>query len=137
MIRMNYYEVLGCSKDSTHEEIKRAYHQRLLQFHPDKNDTMDANKFHNIKEAWRILKCPQLRKQYDAICKQEELENEDCIVYAHLLLSDFEASASEDKLFYRCRCGDCYFVERKNFQEKNTVLQIKCDSCTLVIIVET
>ncbi|XP_067208526.1 dnaJ homolog subfamily B member 14-like [Linepithema humile] len=134
---MNYYEVLGCNKHSTHEEIKRAYHQRLLRFHPDKNDTANANEFHNVKEAWRILGCPQSRKQYDATCKQEELENEDSLIYARLSPSDLEAPAFEDTLFYRCRCGDRYLVERKDLQEKNTILEITCDSCTLVIIIET
>lgn len=134
---MNYYEVLGCSKDSTHEEIKRAYHRRLLQFHPDKNDTADANEFHDVREAWRILGRPQSRKRYDATCKQEELENENSLVYARLLPSDLEESVFEDTLFYRCKCGDRYFVERKDLQEKNTVLQITCDGCTLVITVET
>jgi len=132
---MNYYEVLGCSKDSTHQEVKRAYRQRLLQFHPDKSGT--ANEFCNVKEAWQVLGCPQSRKRYDATCKQEELENEGCLVYARLLPSDLEASALDDTLFYRCRCGDRYFVERKTLEERNAVLHVTCNGCTLVIIVET
>jgi hypothetical protein len=34
---VNYYEVLGLTKQASRAEIKRAYHQLALQHHPDKN----------------------------------------------------------------------------------------------------
>lgn len=138
-MRLNYYEVLGCREDSTQEEIKRAYHRRLLQLHPDKSGAADVQEFHDVKEAWRILGHPQSRKKYDAACKQEQLEKleEDSPVYARLSPDDFEESALEDTLFYRCRCGENYFVEREALREKNARLQVMCDGCTLIIIVET
>lgn len=136
-MRLNYYKVLGCNKDSTQEEIKHAYHRRLLQFHPDKNDTVDIQEFHDVKEAWRVLGHPQCRKKYDAACKQEQLEEEDSPVYARLTPHELEESALEDTLFYRCRCGENYFIERQALRKKNTVLQVMCDGCTLIIIVET
>lgn len=138
---MNYYEILGCSKDSTDEEIKRAYRRRLLQFHPDKSGATDSHEFHNVTEAWQVLGHPQSRRRYDAACKQEELEDreelEDSPVYARLSPSDFEESVFEDTLFYRCRCGDRYFVERDDLREKNALLHVMCDGCTLIIVVET
>ncbi|KAL0112840.1 hypothetical protein PUN28_012245 [Cardiocondyla obscurior] len=136
-MRLNYYKVLGCGENSTQEEIKRAYHRRLLQFHPDKNDTGDIQEFHDVKEAWRILGHPQSRKKYDAACKQEQLEEEDCPVFARLSPNDLEESALEGTLFYRCRCGENYFVERETLRQKNTVLQVMCDGCTFIIVVET
>lgn len=136
-MRLNYYKVLGCSEASTQEEIKRAYHRRLLQFHPDKNDAVDIQDFHDVKEAWRVLGHPQSRKKYEAACKQEQLEEEDSPVYARLSSNDLEESIFEDTLFYRCRCGEKYFVERETLREKNTMLQVMCDGCTLIIIVET
>lgn len=136
-MRSNYYEVLDCNENSTQEEIKRAYHRRLLQFHPDKNDSANIQEFHDVKEAWRILGHPQSRKKYDAICKQKQLEEEDNPVYARLSPNDLEESVLEDTLFYRCRCGENYSIEREVLQEKNTVLQVMCNGCTLIIIVET
>ncbi|XP_018405181.1 PREDICTED: dnaJ homolog subfamily C member 24-like [Cyphomyrmex costatus] len=136
-MRLNYYKVLGCSNNSTQEEIKHAYHRCLLQFHPDKNDTVDIQEFHDVKEAWRVLGHPQSRKEYDAACKQEQLEAENSPVYARLTPNDLEESALEDTLFYRCRCGENYLIERESLREKNTMLQVICDGCTLIIIVET
>ncbi|XP_029177241.1 diphthamide biosynthesis protein 4-like [Nylanderia fulva] len=133
---MNYYEVLGCNKDCTDEEIKRAYRRRLLQLHPDKSGATDSHEFQNVKEAWRILGYPESRRQYDATCKQEELEDTESPVFMRISQSDLEG-CDEDTLFYRCRCGDCYFVERDHLRKKNTLLQVMCDGCTLTIIVET
>lgn len=133
---MNYYEVLGCNKDSTDEEIKRAYRCRLLQFHPDKSGVTDSHEFHNVTEAWRILGYPASRRQYDATCKQEELEDTENPIYMRISPSDLE-ECNEDTLFYRCRCGDRYFIERDHLRRKNALLQVTCDGCTFSIIVET
>lgn len=136
-MRLNYYKVLGCSEDSSQEEIKRAYHRCLLQFHPDKNGTVSTQEFHDVKEAWRVLGHAQSRKKYDVVCKQEQFEEEDSPVYARLSPDDLEESGLEGTLFYRCRCGEHYFIERDTLREKNTTLQVMCDGCTLIIIVET
>ena len=38
-----YYDILGVSKDSTDEEIKRSYKKLALKFHPDKNQSLHAS----------------------------------------------------------------------------------------------
>ncbi|XP_011159683.1 dnaJ homolog subfamily C member 24 [Solenopsis invicta] len=134
-MRLNYYVVLGCGENSTQEEIKRAYHRRVLQFHPDKNNAADIQKYHDVNEAWRLLGNPSSRKRYDAACKQEQLEGKDSLVYARISPDDLQESALEGTLFYRCKCGENYFVEREDLRE-NIELEVMCDGCTLFIIVE-
>jgi molecular chaperone DnaJ len=40
--KRDYYEVLGVDQTATREQIKHAYRQLALQFHPDKNKDPDA-----------------------------------------------------------------------------------------------
>ena len=60
---MEYYDVLGISKSSSRNEIKKAYHKMAMEHHPDKNG--DGDKFREIQEAYEILKDPEKRKSYD------------------------------------------------------------------------
>jgi molecular chaperone DnaJ len=62
----DYYEVLGVSKDSSADDIKRAYRQGALKYHPDRNKEPDAEaKFKEIAEAYQILNDPEKRARYD------------------------------------------------------------------------
>jgi molecular chaperone DnaJ len=67
MSKRDYYEVLGVSKSATAEEIKKAYRQKAIQFHPDKNpgDKASEEKFKEAAEAYEILSSPEKRQRYD------------------------------------------------------------------------
>ena len=49
----DYYEVLGVQRNATEVEIKKAYRQMALKFHPDKNpnDKESEDKFKEIAEG--------------------------------------------------------------------------------------
>ncbi len=47
--KRDYYEVLGIERNATQEQIKLAYHQLALQWHPDRNTASDAtNHFEEV-----------------------------------------------------------------------------------------
>lgn len=62
----DFYEVLGVSKNTTLEEIKKAYRKLALQYHPDRNKTKEAEeKFKEVTRAYEALSDPQKRAAYD------------------------------------------------------------------------
>jgi len=67
MTKRDYYEILGVDKGSTKEEIKKAYRQAALKYHPDKNpgDKAAEEKFKEAAEAYEVLQDDQKRGVYD------------------------------------------------------------------------
>lgn len=65
--KRDYYEVLGVTKESTPEEIKKAYRQMALKYHPDRNpgDKAAEDKFKEAAEAYDVLSDPQKKARYD------------------------------------------------------------------------
>ncbi len=63
----NYYEILEISFSATIEEIKKAYRQKAIKYHPDKHfgDNYFVEKFLSIKEAYDILSDSNKKSEYD------------------------------------------------------------------------
>jgi molecular chaperone DnaJ len=66
-MKKDYYEVLGVSRQATAEEIKKAYRQAALKYHPDRNpgNKEAEEKFKEAAEAYSILIDPEKRRIYD------------------------------------------------------------------------
>lgn len=64
---MDYYKILGVSKDASSEEIKKAFHKLAHKHHPHKGG--DEKKFKEINEAYQILSNKEKRAQYDRFGK--------------------------------------------------------------------
>ncbi|HEX9143217.1 MAG TPA: molecular chaperone DnaJ [Candidatus Binatia bacterium] len=64
--KRDYYEILGLDRSATQEQIKQAYRQLALKWHPDRNPAPDAtDRFKEIAEAYAVLSDQTKRKQYD------------------------------------------------------------------------
>ncbi len=63
----DYYELLGCSRTSSADDLKKAYRKLAMQHHPDRNDgDKDAEKkFKELNHAYDVLKDPEKRAAYD------------------------------------------------------------------------
>lgn len=67
MAKKDYYEVLGVAKNASEADIKKAYRQLALKFHPDRNpgNKEAEESFKEAAEAYEVLSDPDKRKRYD------------------------------------------------------------------------
>src|SRR5690349_3361106 len=67
MSKRDYYEVLGVQRNSSETELKKAYRQMALKFHPDKNpgNKEAEEKFKEAAEAYDVLSTPEKKQRYD------------------------------------------------------------------------
>ncbi len=64
---IDFYELLGVSRDSDGATIKSAYRKLAMKHHPDRNPgcTESENTFKAVSAAYEVLKDPQKRAAYD------------------------------------------------------------------------
>ncbi len=62
----DYYEIIGVSPRATEAEIKRCFRKLALTYHPDKNNSPEAEeKFKELNLAYEVLGDVNKRAQYD------------------------------------------------------------------------
>ena len=67
MAKRDYYEVLGVSRSTSADEIKKAYRRLAMKYHPDRNkdDASAESRFKEAKEAYEVLSDSDKRATYD------------------------------------------------------------------------
>ncbi len=67
MSKKDYYEILNIDRNSSQDEIKKAYRKLAHKYHPDKNPGKKEAEEHfkEINEAYEVLRDPEKRSVYD------------------------------------------------------------------------
>ncbi len=67
MAKRDFYDILGVTRSSSADEIKKAYRKLAIKYHPDKNpgDKEAEEKFKEAAEAYEILSSPEKKQRYD------------------------------------------------------------------------
>ena len=82
----SYYDILGVNEKASFEEIKKAYKELVLKYHPDRVnpylregleikeeiEKYTEEKFKRVQEAYEVLSDPEKRKKYDGELKKEK-----------------------------------------------------------------
>lgn len=64
-----HYTLLGLSEEATVDDLKASFHKLSLVAHPDKGG--DADAFHAIEQAYKLLDDPKRREAYDEELRKE------------------------------------------------------------------
>jgi curved DNA-binding protein len=64
----DYYKILGVTKTTGEEELRKKYRKLAMQYHPDRNpdDPAAEEKFKEIAEAYGVLTDPVKKREYEA-----------------------------------------------------------------------
>ena len=67
MSKRDFYDILGVTRSSSAEEIKKAYRKLAIKYHPDKNqgDKESEEMFKEAAEAYDVLSNPEKKQRYD------------------------------------------------------------------------
>ena len=65
--KRDYYEVLGCAREVSADDLRKAYRREALKFHPDRNpgDPSAEARFKEVNEAYQCLSDDEKRGIYD------------------------------------------------------------------------
>lgn len=111
---MNYYDILGVSRQASAQDIKTAYRKLAMEHHPDRGG--DGSHFQKISQAYDTLGDPNKRNRYDNEINVQTQFNGN--------FRNFEDIHNVFNDLFRGRQG--FDFGRRNVRNKNLDLNIKC-----------
>ena len=90
MARVDFYRILGVSREASDDVIKKAYRKLVFEHHPDRNpDSKQAeDKIREINAAYEVIGDAEARRNYDRLNWGDEFAPD--IVDAGALLEEME-----------------------------------------------
>jgi molecular chaperone DnaJ len=128
--KRDYYDVLGISRDSDEEEVRRAFRTLARSLHPDVSDDSEANeKFIELAEAYEVLSKSNTRFLYDRFGyrgggKFAEVESGPSALFDYLLGSTATRRANVGEL----RITE-FQAERGTTRRLEYELEVACERC--------
>ena len=73
----DYYKILGVDKNTSQNDIKKAYRKLAKKYHPDlnPNDDKAQEKFKELNEAYEVLGDAEKKKKYDLFGNRADYSN--------------------------------------------------------------
>lgn len=96
MARMDYYRILGVSREASDEEIKKAYRVLVFEHHPDRNpaNTDAEAKIREINAAYEVIGDAEKRRTYDRLSWGDEPRAD--AVDSSVILGEMEAKLFDE-----------------------------------------
>ena len=87
MARIDFYRMLGVSRDASDDAIKKAYRKLVFQHHPDRHpeSTQAEAKIRELNAAYEIIGDPEKRRNYDRLNWGDETIRDEAIDPAVIL----------------------------------------------------
>ena len=136
-MKKDYYQLLGLDKSADISEIKSAYKNLALKYHPDRNSNASENIFKDITEAYSILSDKDNRYKYDLMPTNDFSEmmldiNPEQIFNnlfggknSTMIFMNLSANSFKTKPLYHdvtCNLNDLYLMKEKHISYRKYIV---------------